>query len=198
MTKFAVHAMLSVGLGLLLALPTAMAQKSLEITDFSLPDGEENEIKLSAYKEQQAVVVVFMSSHCSWATKYADRLGELFEQYKDQKVTILAINSNDASLNELDAGKVMRTVTVFPFPYLKDEQQEVAKQFKATKNPEAYVLIPKGGKFSVVYQGKIDDNPLDAKMVRHNYLTDAIDAVLAGKKPEVASSPASGCNIKWR
>jgi len=178
----------------LLSVP-ALAQKVDSITEFSLTDGEK-EVKLSDYNNQKLIAVVFTSSHCSWAKKYEERLKELHNKFGEKGLVIIAINSNNAAMNELDDPSVMRTVSAFPFPYLKDEGQVVAKMFKATKNPEVFLLQPKGKEFEVVYSGKIDDNPLDAKLVKQNFLADAIESLLAGNKPEVKTSPASGCLIK--
>lgn len=178
----------------LLSVP-ALAQKVDSISEFSLTDGEK-EVKLTDFKDQKLIAVVFTSSHCSWAKKYEERLKELHTSFGEKGLAIIAINSNDAAMNELDDPSVMRTVTAFPFPYLKDEGQTVAKMFQATKNPEVFLLQPQETGFKVVYSGKIDDNPLDAKLVKQNFLSDAIESILAGEKPTVKTSPASGCLIK--
>ncbi|MEM6801813.1 MAG: redoxin domain-containing protein [Bacteroidota bacterium] len=178
----------------LLSVP-ALAQKVDSVNDFALTDGEKV-VKLSDFKDQKLVAVVFTSSHCSWAKKYEDRLIELHSKYAEKEVAFIAVNSNNAAMNELDDPSVMRTVTVFPFPYLKDADQSVAKLFQAKKNPEVFLLKPAGASFKVVYSGKIDDNPLDAKLVKQNFLQDAIEISLEGGNPAVKHSPASGCLIK--
>ena len=197
MTKLACSTLVGCIIGMFIMMNPALAQKVELYADFTLSDGEDKEIKLSDYKDKKAVALIFTSSHCAWATKYEERLKELYEAYAEKEIAIIAINSNDASMSELDGSTTMRKVTVFPFPYLKDEDQKVARQFEAKRNPEVVLLTPEEKGFKLAYRGKIDDNPLDATLVRNNYLSDAIDSVLLGKKPAVASSPPSGCNIKW-
>ena len=197
MSKAVVSSFLGVCIGLVLALQPLMAQKT--ISNFTLDNSDqEKKVNLSDFKDNKAVVVVFTSSHCAWATKYEERLKKLHESFKDKNVSFIAINSNDATMSQRDAVARMREITPYPFPYLKDSDQKVAKQLGATKNPEAIVLIPRQGVFQVAYRGKIDDNPLDEKLVKHDYLSDAIVSVIEGKKPEIASTTISGCNIKWK
>ncbi|MDX2283510.1 MAG: redoxin domain-containing protein [Bacteroidia bacterium] len=186
------------GAALLLGPVLAAQTQPRLVADFSLRNERNEEVKLSALSGKKAVVVVFTSSNCVWATKYESRLESLYREFEPKQVAFLAINSNDSSLSALDASARMREVSPYPFPYLKDDTQRVAKLFGATRNPEAFVLIPRPGKgFEIAYQGKVDDNPLDAGMVRYNYLQEALQSVLAGKAPAVPETPASGCNIKW-
>lgn len=173
------------------------------VSDFTLEDVEGNEVSLSKLAEgKKALVVIFTSAHCSWAVKYETRFNELFDTYKDKPVGIVAINTNDPSMSQSDAVARLRVSSPFPFPYLKDSQQKVAKGLGASKNPEAFVLIPsKGGSadqmFAVAYKGKIDDNPLDAELVKEHYLKSAISEILAGSEVSVKETPPNGCNIKW-
>jgi peroxiredoxin len=83
----------------------------------------------------------------------------------------------------------------YPFPYLKDETQEVYKAYGATKTPQIFLLQNKGGKFKVAYIGAIDDNAMDASSVTR-YLENAIAALLSGSNPDPASTKAIGCTIK--
>ncbi|MDX1906350.1 MAG: thioredoxin family protein [Bacteroidia bacterium] len=182
--------------GLLLARPLA-AQQAETVPDFSLKDETGKVYTLSAWADSQVVVVIFTSSNCSWATKYGTRLNALHEKYGPKGVAFVAINSNDPSISQLETAARMGEVLSLRFPYLKDETQQVAKQFKATKNPEVVVLIPRNKQFEVAYRGKIDDNPLDENAIKANYLQNTLENLLAGKKPDTPSTPPSGCNIRW-
>lgn len=167
-----------------------LAQRTT-IDNFTLDNEfDEGSVSLQDFQDKKAVVVVFASYHCSWSVKYMERLSQLHRDYEGKGVTFLAINSNDSTLE----GEMRVSAPAFPF--LKDSDQAVANQFEATKNPEVFVLVPQGNHFKVVYHGKIDDNPLDATQIRHNYLQDALDQVLAGEKVEVKETPVSGCSIK--
>lgn len=177
----------------LLSMPLFLqAQRQATVSNFILP-GEfgDDTVALDSFLEQKAVVVVFTSYHCSWSVKYMDRLTQLSEEYQEEGVTFIAVNSNDPELE----GELVR-IAPPSFPFLKDVDQVVAKDFGATKNPEAFILVPSGNQFKIAYQGKIDDNPLDASLVRNNFLQDALDLVLAGEKVETKLTPASGCSIK--
>jgi peroxiredoxin len=168
------------------------------IATFTLPSSTGQTESLATYANRKAVVVLFTSTHCSYAEKYVDRVRALYQTFASQGVAFLAINSNDPALNQNDALPVMRLSQPYPFPYLKDETQQIARLFNASKNPEVFILQPISGSFNVVYHGKIDDNPLDASMVRENYLRDALQQIIAGNKPAAAETPAAGCNIRWQ
>lgn len=168
------------------------AQRTATVESFTLPaEFAEGSVSLDSFQDKKAIVVVFTSYHCSWSVKYMERLAQLNAEYADKGVSFIAINSNDPELE----GEIVR-IEAPQFPFLKDADQAVAKAFGATKNPEAFVLVPHSGNFKVVYHGKIDDNPLDESMVRKNFLTDALDLILAGEKVVTKETPASGCSIK--
>lgn len=173
------------------------------VSDFTLEDVEGNEVSLSKLAQgKKALVVIFTSAHCSWAVKYESRFNELFDIYNDKPVSLVAINSNDPSMSQSDAVARLRVSSPFPFPYLKDSNQQVAKGLGASKNPEVFLLVPNDGgspdqMFSIAYRGKIDDNPLDANLVKEHYLKNAITAILSGKEVSLKETPPNGCNIKW-
>jgi hypothetical protein len=81
----------------------------------------------------------------------------------------------------------------FPFPYLFDETQKIAKDYGAVFTPEFFVLGPER---KIAYMGGMDDNSNAAK-VKANYLEPAVEAVLAGKQPETQEAVARGCRIRF-
>jgi len=166
------------------------------VQNFTLSNGGKS-FTLNDHKTKKAVVVVFTSSHCSYSRQYEQRLATIAQKYHGQGVAFLAVNSNDASINEKDNEEYIRKAAPYPFPYLKDNDQSIAKMFKVTKNPEAFILKPGASGFDVVYQGKVDDNPLDASMVKQRFLEDALNQLLNGQPIEPATTTPSGCNIKW-
>jgi hypothetical protein len=82
---------------------------------------------------------------------------------------------------------------MFPFPYLHDADQSVGRGFGATSTPQLFVL---DGERKIAYMGAFDDNMIESE-VKHHYLIDAVDALLAGKKPEVTETRARGCSIEY-
>ena len=83
----------------------------------------------------------------------------------------------------------------FPFPYLFDESQEIAKQFNAQKTPHVFLVSGTG---ELIFEGAVDDNYKDASAVQKFYLADAINSFLQGKNPPVSKVDALGCSIKWK
>lgn len=192
MNNFTIKIFGAIALSFFVLQGTLTAQRAVTVQNFSLPAefGDET-VALDSFQEKKAIVVVFTSYHCSWSVKYMDRLAQLNTEYADKGVAFIAINSNDPELE----GEIVR-IEAPAFPFLKDEDQTVAKAFGATKNPEAFVLVPHSGHYKVVYHGKIDDNPLDESMVRKNFLTDALTQVIAGEKVVTKETSTSGCSIK--
>ncbi|MEL7339415.1 MAG: thioredoxin family protein [Bacteroidota bacterium] len=197
MTKLLYTGLIGLTIGVLIWGKPLQAQDLTMVEEFSLRTPEGDTIKLSDFQDQKAVVVVFTSSHCSWATQYIQRLQKLHERYGEKNVSFIAINSNDPTLSQRDAEARMHKIAKYKFPYLKDKDQAVAKMFGITKNPEAVVLIPGEEGFKMIYRGKIDDNPLDATVVNKAYLELAIQAAIAGTELETESTPPNGCSIKW-
>ncbi len=169
--------------------------------DFSLKNVDGKSVSLSDYKDQDGVIVVFTCNPCPFAKAYEQRIIQLHQKYADQGFPVVAINPNDDEISPDDTFERMQERAgekEYPFPYLKDETQEVYKAYGATRTPHIYLLEKKGGKFKVAYVGSIDDNAMDASKVTEKYLEDAISAVQSGVKPAPSTTKAVGCSIKTR
>jgi peroxiredoxin len=176
--------------------------KKLEIgqraPDVSLPGVDGKDCALASFKDKKVVVVVFTCNHCPYAQAYEDRLVSLQRDYADKGVQLIAINANDsAGYPEDSFDNMVRRAKKknFNFPYLRDENQRIARSYGAEYTPEVFVL---NGKFEVRYIGRIDDNWQHPDKVRSHDLRDAINAVLAHKKVENPVTHAIGCTIKWK
>jgi hypothetical protein len=86
----------------------------------------------------------------------------------------------------------------YPFVYLLDETQDIAKAFGATRTPHAYILKKAQGKYQVTYIGAIDNNPQNADEADDLYVENAITAIKSNKKVPLSSTKAIGCTIKWK
>ncbi len=148
---------------------------------------------LSDINNAKAVVVVFTCNHCPVAQAYEDRIIELSTDYKDKGVQVVAINVNNMEDDKLPAMKKRAEEKGFEFAYLYDPSQEIGRAFGATVTPHAFLLDGEG---KLAYAGAIDDN-MELAEVQQRYLRDAIDAVLAGSKPEVDSMKPMGCGIRY-
>lgn len=156
-------------------------------------------VTLANYAQKKAIVVVFTSSHCMFAKEYVGRLNQLNQQFSGQGVQFIAINSNDATLAPDDGAEKMRVISAYQFPYLKDNEQKVAKLFGAARTPEVFILKPEAGQFSVIFKGGIDDNPLDGSAAKNKYLENALTQILATGKPTTPQAAnGSSCGMKWR
>ncbi len=155
-------------------------------------DGERH--SLADLENAKAVVVVFTCNHCPVAKAYEDRLIQFQKDYADRGVEVVAINVNNNKADKLPAMKERAKEKEFPFAYIYDPSQTIGREYGATVTPHAFVL---DGDRNVVYQGAIDDS-MKADKATQRYLRDAVDAVLAGKTPETASTPPAGCGIQYK
>ncbi|MCI4669763.1 MAG: redoxin domain-containing protein [Bacteroidia bacterium] len=181
---------------ILVGIPTARAQEAQKVEAFQISDSNGIKFDLNEHKEKKAIVVFFTSSNCVFATKYAERIDALYNNFKDKDISFVAINSNDANLSQRDADSLMRQYAPFAFPYLKDRTQQIAKSFGAKVNPEVFVLKPEAGTFMIAYKGAIDDNVIQ-RAVTKRYAQDAIQSLLNGKLPEIQNAEGKTCEIRW-
>ena len=167
--------------------------------DFSLKNVDGKTISLSEYNDQKGVIVVFTCNPCPYAKAYEERIIDLHNKYASKGYPVVAINPNDEVISTEDTFEKMQAKAReknYPFPYLKDDTQEVYQAYGATRTPHIYLLENKGGKFTVAYIGAIDDNAMDASAVTQTYLEDAIVSLMAGSQPETTVTKAVGCSIK--
>jgi peroxiredoxin len=145
--------------------------------------------------DAELVVVVFTCNSCPVAADYEDRIIALAKKYggADGKAAFVAINVNRIPEDSLPKMKERAEQRGFSFPYLFDESQNIAKAYGAAFTPEFFVLDKNR---RVAYMGGMDDSS-DPKRVKTRYLEPAIQAVLAGEKPETAETVARGCRIRY-
>jgi peroxiredoxin len=167
--------------------------------DFSLPDPSGKTVSLADFADAPAILVVFMCNHCPYVKHVASELAKLAREYQERGVAVVGINSNDYEHYPDDAPARMSEEIRsrgYTFPYLIDEMQEVAKEYRAACTPDFYVL-DKGRK--LVYRGQMDSSrPGSSVAVTGKDLRAALDAVLAGRPVPTQQRPSLGCNIKWR
>ena len=168
-------------------------------TDFRLKNVDGNYVSMSDYPDAKGFVVIFTCNHCPYAVAYEDRIIELDKKYKPKGFPVIAINPNDPAAEPRDSYELMQVRARekgFTFPYLFDDGQKVYPVYGATRTPHIYLLNRVGSDLVVAYIGAIDDNYRDASAVEEPFLSDAIDALLAGQKPDPDFTRAIGCTIK--
>ena len=194
----AVVAILLFGGGMLgyLVLTGAFTGVDREVTpgdplpDFTMPASDGETYSLADY-EGQIVVLDFCSHLCPWSAGADARLAELYEEYAEEDVVFLGIDSHyDVDLEEITAyveesGK--------PYPVLKDENHAYADLVGVRITPEILVADTEG---RLVYQGAFDNRIVPDNAGSVNYLRETLDALLAGEPVPRESTSAWGCTIK--
>ncbi len=179
--------------------PSTMLPLGTKAPHFSLPDTKGDVVSLDDFEDAPALLVVFMCNHCPYVKHVREGLVELTREYMDRGVAVVAINSNDVEAFPADSPERMREEAEkygYPFPYLYDETQEVAKAYRAACTPDFYVF-DEGRK--LVYRGQMDGSrPGNAVPVTGEDLRAALDAVLEDRPVPGDQKPSMGCNIKWK
>lgn len=165
--------------------------------DFELPAAGGGTAALAG-GEATATVVYWTCNHCPYALAWHARMLDVDRDYAERGVRFLAINSNDGERYPADSFEAMVERVErdgdWPHPYLHDAGQEVARAWGAEKTPHVFVL---DSELKLRYHGAPDADYDDASQAAA-YVRGALDAVLAGRDPDPAETPAIGCGIKWR
>jgi peroxiredoxin len=183
--------------------------KTLELgasaPDFLLPGVDGKTYSLKDFSNAKILCVIFTCNHCPTAQAYEGRIIQLYKDFHDKGIAVVAINPNSPQavrLDELrysdlsdsfDEMKIRARERGFEFPYLFDgDKQITAHEYGVLATPHVFIF---DGQRKLRYMGAIDDS--DVKEVRHHYTRDAIEELLAGKPVTVATSRVFGCSTKW-
>lgn len=157
-----------------------------------LPGADGKEYSLEDIKDKKAIVVIFTCNSCPVATAYEDRIIALAKKY-EKDVAVVAINVNKVAADSLEKMKARAEEKGFPFPYLYDDTQKIAKDFGAQYTPEFFVI---NAERKIVYMGGMDDSSEPDKVTKH-YLEPAIEATLKGEKIDKPETQAIGCRVRF-
>jgi peroxiredoxin len=168
--------------------------------DFVLPDTVTGKVmSLAELASEKATVIMFICNHCPFVKHVQAELVRLANDYLPKGVSFIAISSNDASAYPDDSPERMKQVAEewkYPFPYLYDETQEVARAYQAACTPDFYVF---DGNLACAYRGQLDDSrPGNDIPVTGASIRAALDQLLNGEAVTVTQKPSLGCNIKWK
>ncbi len=167
-----------------------------EVKNFTLVNAVNNQsVSLDTYPSCEGLVVIFTTNGCPYDEYYRGRIAKLAQAYPD-RVPFLLVNSSTDPADSKENMTAKANQLKLSIPYLADKDQTVMTNFDARKSPEVFLLKNNGGKFAVVYRGAIDDNAQVERDVKHSYLRDAIDIMLAKQKIEMAEVRPVGCNLK--
>ena len=164
---------------------------------FSLEDTDGHEHTAPLDEAPPATVLVVTCLHCPYVIAWNPRLRAVAEEYAPRGVRFLGIHANDAARYPADSpAHIKRFVAEqdWPFPYLHDESQDVARALGAEVTPHVFVL---DGEQRLVYRGAPDSDHKDPAR-NGAWLRDALDAALAGEAVTEPETRARGCGVKWR
>ena len=177
--------------------PSNMLPLGTKAPNFSLPDTEGKAVSLG--HGAKGYLVMFICNHCPFVDHIRDGLARVTSEYAAKGISVFAINSNDVKNYPDDSPvkmKVEKAKARYCFPYLFDESQKVAKAYQAACTPDFFLF---DSEQFLVYRGQFDDSrPSNQTPVTGRDLAEAMDAVLAGTKPDSDQRPSIGCNIKWK
>jgi peroxiredoxin len=159
----------------------------------NLPGIDDKRHSLADHREAAVVVVVFTGNHCPVSKMYEERLFAFAKKYSARKVQVVAINASRGDGERLEKMKLRANESKWPFPYLRDDTQQIARSYGATVTPHFFVLDEDR---KIAYMGAFDDS-FDVEQVEKHYLIDAVDALLEGKAPRVKESLQRGCAIEF-
>ena len=167
---------------------------------FSLPDTVSGStLSYNDIRGENGTLVVFSCNHCPFVIHINHELVSIANDYKDKGVSVVAISSNDIVNYPEDSPEKMSLVAKvlkYPFPYLYDEDQTVAKAYDAACTPDFYLFDNNN---ELIYRGRMDaSRPGNGQPVTGADLRFALDAVCLGVKEITPQIPSAGCNIKWK
>jgi peroxiredoxin len=177
--------------------PSTMLPLGTPAPAFNLPDTNGKTVSLSDF-HGRPLLVMFICNHCPFVKHVNAQLAQLGRDYQPG-AAIVAISSNDVANYPDDSPEKMKSEAVrlgYPFPYLYDESQAVARAYRAACTPD-FFLFDAG--HHLVYRGQLDDSrPGNSLPVTGKDLRAALDAVLSGKGVSPNQRASIGCNIKWK
>lgn len=180
--------------------PTVQLELGYDAPDFNLPNVVTGQnMTLADVTADHGTVVMFICNHCPFVVHVLDELIRIASDYKTKGIGFVAISSNDVANYPDDSPEKMKQLAVtkaFPFPYLYDQTQEVAKAYTAACTPDFSVF---DASRKCVYRGQLDssrpgnDEPINGKDLRL-----VLDYLLNGQTVPTHQIPSIGCNIKWK
>lgn len=164
---------------------------------FTLPATDGKTYSLESFSEAKVLVVFFTCNHCPYVIGSDEVTRKTVERFAPQGVAFVGINSNSQNTYVEDSfeGMVQRMkANRFPWVYLHDRSQTVARAYGALRTPHFFVFDQER---KLVYCGRGVDNPRDSSRITINDLENALSQILAGKPVSVALTNPIGCNVKW-
>ena len=180
--------------------PSNMIPLDTIAPNFTLYDTISNKkLSLKDLKGTKATVIFFICNHCPFVIHINEQLVKIANEYASEGISFIGISSNDIENYPQDSPELMKKVAEelkYPFPYLYDETQEIAKLYYAACTPDFYVFDTD---LELKYRGQMDDSrPGNGVEISGKDLKNALDCILNDKENNELQKPSIGCNIKWK
>ena len=182
------------------AVPAAFALDELAIgakgAGFSLKGTDGKTHSLESVAGAKGTAVIFTCNECPYSKGYEDRLIALAKDYQAKGVGFVAINPNDPKIVPGDGFNFMvkrAREKNFPYPYVFDQTQEIARAYGASVTPHIFLLDPQG---KLVYRGRVDDS-LEESKIKSRDFSAALEALVSGQPVQVTETKAFGCSVKY-
>ena len=180
--------------------PSNMLPLGTSAPPFELFDSVSGDVlSLSNLRGEKGTVIMFICNHCPFVVHVNPELSKMAKTYQEKGISFIAISSNDVVNYPQDAPHLMaRTAeeAAYPFPYLYDETQEVARAYDAACTPDFYLF---NESLALIYRGQLDDSrPGNGIPVTGSDLRAALDMLLKNEAITTVQKPSIGCNIKWK
>ena len=168
--------------------------------DFTLRNVvDDKNVSLKDFVDAEALLVVFTANHCPYAIHAMPEILRIAKDYAEKDLQVVAISSNDVQTHPDDGPDKMKELAErenYPFPYLYDETQDIARSYTAACTPDLF-LFDRDRK--LVYRGQLDDSRPGSEIAPDGRsLREALDQMLAGEEITVEQKPSVGCSIKWK
>ena len=166
--------------------------------NFSLQGTDGKQYSLKSFVDFPVLVIFFTCNHCPYVIASDETTRKIALKYKDKGVAFVAINSNTPELYDEDSFEHMverMKENKFPWVYLVDSTQEVARAYGALRTPHFFIF---DSQRQLVYCGCELDDPLHPKETSRNYIDEALKEMLAKKPVTTALTNPVGCTVKWK
>jgi peroxiredoxin len=177
---------------------TAPCEFGLQAPDFSLPATDGRQYALRDVAGQRGTLIVFICNHCPYVRAVIDRIVRDAAELAPLGIGTAAISSNDAVAYPEDSFDEMKRFAVqhrFPFPYLYDENQEVARAYQAACTPDFFGF---NDRLLLQYRGRLDESRKQAAPGARRDLFEAMKQIAATGEGPRDQIPSIGCSIKWK
>jgi peroxiredoxin len=164
---------------------------------FHLPATDGRSYSLADFKDARVLVIFFTCNHCPYVTGSDEITRQTATRFEPLGVRFVGINANSQNTYEEDSLPHMverMKQQQFPWIYLRDESQDVARAYGALRTPHFYVF---DAARRLVYTGRGVDNPRETSKMTRNDLANALEDHLAGRPIRQTKTNPIGCNVKW-